>query len=264
MKSIVCMQFILIAAVLVSSPAQGGYTDGMSKYAAYHVMHEGVDPHGLTAKVVTRPWVTNSLKQLSAYTLPVVLDIEYEVIKLGDECCVRITDIKWRAEINMPSMEVWNRNFDSDRQWEKFRKDWQGKGRSNAEWYASGPRIWSGTWEHEREHVRQLERVGPRALRIFSIDFRGGRAFKDIKHKEDGKFTVCFATKKEAEDQQKAFERVVAGTTEVRQAAETYVIDRFEKTYKPGKGFDDDDHGEDEAVSKEREWFNKYERYAPD
>lgn len=54
MKSIVSMLFVLAAALLLSSPIQAGYTDGMNQYAAYHVMHGGVDPSGLEWEITRR------------------------------------------------------------------------------------------------------------------------------------------------------------------------------------------------------------------
>ena len=47
MKSIVSMLLVFAAASLCSAQAQAGYADGMSQYAAYHVMHGGVDPSGM-------------------------------------------------------------------------------------------------------------------------------------------------------------------------------------------------------------------------
>ena len=47
MKSIVSTLLVLATALLLSSPSQAGYADGMNQYAAYHVMHGGVDPMGL-------------------------------------------------------------------------------------------------------------------------------------------------------------------------------------------------------------------------
>lgn len=46
MKSIVSILYIFVAALLLSSPVQAGYADGMNQYAAYHVMHGGLDPSG--------------------------------------------------------------------------------------------------------------------------------------------------------------------------------------------------------------------------
>lgn len=40
------MLFVLTAALLLVSPAQAGYADGMNQYAAYHVIRGGVDPMG--------------------------------------------------------------------------------------------------------------------------------------------------------------------------------------------------------------------------
>ncbi|MEM6258302.1 MAG: hypothetical protein AAGI37_08310 [Planctomycetota bacterium] len=46
MKSIVPMLFVIATALLLTSPAQAGYADGMNQYAGYHIMHGGVDPTG--------------------------------------------------------------------------------------------------------------------------------------------------------------------------------------------------------------------------
>jgi|GEM_PF-3156960 len=46
MKSIVSMLVVLVAVLLVSSPAQARYADGMNSYAAYYVMRGGLDPMG--------------------------------------------------------------------------------------------------------------------------------------------------------------------------------------------------------------------------
>ncbi|MEM6259718.1 MAG: hypothetical protein AAGI37_15685 [Planctomycetota bacterium] len=47
MKSFVSMLFVLATALLLTSPAQARYADGMNTYAAYHVMRGGVDPSGM-------------------------------------------------------------------------------------------------------------------------------------------------------------------------------------------------------------------------
>lgn len=53
MKSIVSMLFVLATALLLASPAQARYADGMNTYAAYHVMQGAVDPMGTNKIEVT-------------------------------------------------------------------------------------------------------------------------------------------------------------------------------------------------------------------
>ena len=64
MKPIVSMLFVLAAALLLSSPVQAGYADGMNQYAGYHVMHGGVDPTG--TEIVTTcdisGWIRESVR----------------------------------------------------------------------------------------------------------------------------------------------------------------------------------------------------------
>lgn len=49
MKLLASILLLLAAVLLVSSPAQAGYTDGLNQYAGYHIMHGGVDPTGTTS-----------------------------------------------------------------------------------------------------------------------------------------------------------------------------------------------------------------------
>lgn len=70
MKSIASMLFVLVAALVLSSPAQARYADGMNQYAAYHVMHGAVDPMGTTiiAKCEVAEWLIEN-KRVDAFDM---------------------------------------------------------------------------------------------------------------------------------------------------------------------------------------------------
>ena len=59
MKTIVSMILVLAAASLLSSQTQAGYADGMNQYAAYHVMHGGLDPRGTDTLKLSTPEQVN-------------------------------------------------------------------------------------------------------------------------------------------------------------------------------------------------------------